>query len=128
MRKLIACAVIALALAGCASSPRLSIGNAVTFNTMLGVEGAYGSALTAARAYKALPLCRTGTHATITEPCAQRSIVVRLQAADLKAVSAIRGANAFIKNYPTVDASNVISAASAAVAGMQSVLSTAGVN
>ncbi len=125
MKKLIIIAALALSLAGCASLPTVRVQNAVTLNTMLGVEGAYGSALTAARTYKALPLCLTGTRATPTNPCAQRSIVARLQAADRRAVAAIHQANSFIKNYPTVDASNVISAASAAVTSMQSVLSGA---
>lgn len=125
MKKIFLIAALALSLAGCASLPTVKVQSAITLNTMLGVEGAYGSALTAARAYKALPLCLTGTKATPTNPCAQRSIVLRLQAADRRAVAALHQANTFIKNYPTVDASNVISAASAAVTAMQSVLAGA---
>lgn len=126
MKRIIALGVLALALAGCAH-PSLNLNNAVTLNTMLSVESAYGIALSGERAYKALPLCATGTVATVTNPCAKRSVIVRLQAADLKVISAIDQANTFIKNYPTVDASNVIGAASSAVSSLQSILSQNGV-
>lgn len=127
MKKLFAVLLVGLSLAGCASSS-LKLNSAMGLNTILGVEGAYGIALSGERAYKALPLCLTGTKATPLSPCAQRSIIVRLQAADMKAISAIKNANAFIKAYPTVDASNVIGAASAAVSAIQNILSTSGVN
>jgi hypothetical protein len=91
-------------------------------------QSAYGIALSGERAYKALPLCLTGTTATVLNPCAQRSVIVRLQAADRQAISAIRQANTFIKTYPTVDASNVIAAASTAVGSLRNILSSAGVN
>jgi hypothetical protein len=122
IRRAVALALGCLALAGCSSLPSVSIKTDATLNTMLGVEAAYGSALTAARAYKALPLCRTGTKATVTDPCAQRSVVVKLQEADLRAVAAIDQANEFIKAYPTVDASNFIAAARTAVDVISSTL------
>jgi hypothetical protein len=127
MKKLFAIALVAIGLAGCAT-PSVKLNTAVGLNTMLGVESAYGIALSGERAYKALPLCLTGTRATVTNPCAQRSVIVRLQAADRQAISAIRNANTFIKTYPTVDASNVIAAASSAVGTLQSILSANGVN
>ena len=120
MRKLVL--VLALILGGCATSPSVSLNTAVTLNSMEGVIAAYGTALSAERAYKSLPLCLTGTRATITNPCAQRSIIVRLQAADLTANRAINRANTYIKTYPTLNASNVISAAVAAVQALQSIL------
>jgi hypothetical protein len=129
MKKLFAIALLGLSLAGCVGSlPSLNLNNAVTLNTMLSVESAYGIALSGERAYKALPLCRTGTTISITNPCARRSVIVRLQAADLQAMSAIENANTFIKAYPTVDASNVIAAASSAVGAIKSILSANGVN
>jgi hypothetical protein len=130
MRKLFVITVLALAvgLGGCAKTlPSLDLTSSVTLNTMQSIEASYGIALSGERAYKALPLCRTGTVATVTEPCAQRSLVVRLQAADRKALSAIQQANAFIKKYPTVDATNVISAAATAVGALKNLLSSNGV-
>jgi hypothetical protein len=127
MRKIILAAIIGLSLAGCSNMPKLDLSNSVTLNTMLSVESAYGVALSGERAYKALPLCRTGVPVTVTNPCAKRSVIVNLQAADRKVISAIRQANTFIKTYPTVDASNLISAASAAVSSLQSILAQNGV-
>lgn len=131
MRKIIlaaAAALVALSLGGCATTlPSINLSNAVTLNTMQSIEATYGIALSGERAYKSLPLCKTGTMATVTNPCARRSIIVTLQAADRKAISAIQRANAFIKTYPTVDATNVLSAAAAAVGDLKSLLSTNGV-
>lgn len=126
MKRIVLAITLALSLGACAH-PSLNLNNSVTLNTMLSVESAYGVALSGERAYKALPLCKTGMTATVTDPCARRSVIVRLQAADLKVISAISKANTFIKNYPTVDASNVIGAASSAVSSLQSILSENGV-
>jgi hypothetical protein len=127
MRKLLILAAVGLSLGGCATGPKLNLNSSVSLNTMQSIEAAYGIALSGERAYKALPLCKTGTVATVTSPCAQRSVVVNLQAADRKAISAIQQANAFIKTYPTVDATNVISAAATAVDNLKNLLSSTGV-
>jgi hypothetical protein len=127
MRKLLILAAVGLSLGGCATGPKLNLNSSVSLNTMQSIEAAYGIALSGERAYKALPLCKTGTIATVTSPCAQRSVVVHLQAADRKAISAIQQANTFIKTYPTVDATNVISAAATAVDNLKNLLSSTGV-
>lgn len=130
MRKLVLAAALVLAasLGGCAGKlPTLDLNTSVTNNTLLGTEAAYGIALSGERAYKALPLCKTGTTPSITNICAKRSVIVRLQAADRKAVSAIDAANTFIKNYPTIDATDVIAAAQAAVTALKGILSSEGV-
>lgn len=124
MKKLSLVCALALTLAGCAAMPSLQIGTAVTFNTLEGVEAAYGVALNFERQYKALPLCLTGTLPSISNICARRSVIVRLQAADRKAVAAIRAAADFVRRYPNIDPSNVISAASAAVGTIQTILTT----
>jgi heterodisulfide reductase subunit A-like polyferredoxin len=121
MKKLALAALVALAIAGCAKSPSLDLSTSVTLNTIEGVQGAYGIALSTERTYK--DLCRNGTLTYAT--CAP--IVSRLQAADLKAVSAIGRAVRFVKTYPTIDASNVISAARTAVSDLQAIVSTTGV-
>jgi hypothetical protein len=127
MRKFLILAAVGLSLGGCATGPKLNLNSSVSLNTMQSIEAAYGIALSGERAYKALPLCKTGTVATVTAPCARRSVVVNLQAADLEAMSAIQKANTFIKTYPTVDASNVISAAATAVGDLQALLAKNGV-
>lgn len=127
MRKFIFVSIIGLTLAGCAGAtlPSLDLNTSVTRNTLYSVEGSYGIALSGERAYKALPLCLTGTTINFTNLCAKRSTIVKLQAADRVAISAIKNANAFIKAYPTLDATNVISAAQQAVGSLQQVVASA---
>ena len=127
MKRLLACGLVALALGGCANKS-VQLNNSVTLNTMEGVVSLYGTVLSAERAYKSLPLCKTGTKFTVAAPCAQRSIVQRLMTADAAAVSAVTRANTFIQAYPTVDASNLISAAASAVSNIQAILNTTGAN
>lgn len=123
MKRLFLVLTLALGLSGCAGMPSIQIGTAVTFNTLEGVEAAYGVALNFERQYKALALCKTGTLPSVSNICARRSVIVRLQAADKQAVAAITAAADFTRRYPTVDPSNVISAASAAVGAIQTILS-----
>lgn len=116
-----------LLVLGACASPRVNLSGTVTLNTLYGAQSAYGVALSGMRAYKALPLCRTGTTATVLNPCARRSIVVRLQAADRKAIAALRDARTFITRYPTLDASNVIAAAVTAVQSVRDLLNSEGI-
>jgi uncharacterized lipoprotein YajG len=125
MRKLFALAVTicGLALAGCQTTlPSLNISNAVALNTVYGIENAYGIAVNAANAYKALPLCATGTKPSATNICAKRSVIVNLQSAMSRARLAVNNAVAFQKTYPTLDVSNVVAAAQAALNDVQAVL------
>ena len=127
MKRLIAIVAVASFLGGCsiAALPSLDVNTSVSRNTLYGVEGSYGIALSGERAYKALPLCKTGTTTSFTNLCAKRSTIVRLQSADRVAISAIKNANAYIKTYPTLDATNVLSAAQSAVSSLQQVVASA---
>ena len=126
--QLVIVGLLAIGLGGCPKQlPSLNLSTNVTYNTVEGVQAAYGTALSTMRTYKSLPLCRTGTKATLLNPCAQRSIIEKLQAADLRASGAIREMVSFINRYPTVDATNVISAASTAVQSLESVINQNGV-
>lgn len=126
MRKLMVCAALAfgLVLAGCqtATLPSLNLANAVTLNTIYGIENAYGVAISTANAYRALPLCRTGTLPGPANICARRSVLVRLQAATARARLAVNRMVAFAKAYPNVDITNMISAARAALIDVQDIL------
>jgi uncharacterized lipoprotein YajG len=127
MRKLFALAVMVcgLALAGCQTTlPSLNISNAVALNTVYGIENAYGIAVNAANAYKALPLCRTGTRPSAANICAKRSVIVNLQGAMSRARLAVNNAVAFQKTYPTLDVTNVVAAAQAALSDVQVVLAS----
>ena len=126
MRKLVAATALAsgLVLAGCetVSLPSLNLNTAVTLNTIYGIENAYGVAVNAANAYKALPLCRTGTRPSAANICARRSVIVNLQSAMSRARLAVNNAVAFQKTYPTLDVTNVVAAAQAALNNVQAVL------
>jgi len=127
MRMIYAAAVLmaGLILAGCQTTlPTLNISNAVALNTVYGIENAYGIAVNAANAYKALPLCRTGTRPSATNICAKRSVIVNLQAAMRRARIAVNNLVAFQRAYPTLDISNFVAAAQTALADVQAVLAS----
>ena len=116
---------LSLALANCTTVlPSVSISNAVALNTVYGVANAYGIAVNAANAYKALPLCATGTRPSATNICAKRSVIVNLQSAMSRARLAVNNAVAFQKAYPTLDVTNVVAAAQAALSDVQAVLAS----
>ncbi|WP_438274808.1 hypothetical protein [Nitrobacter sp.] len=128
MRKLVVATALVsgLALAGCqtVSLPSLNLNTAVARNTVYGIENAYGVAVNAANAYKALPLCRTGTLPGATNICARRSVIQRLQAAMLKAHLAVNNLVALQKAYPSVDITNALSAAQSALVAVQQILAS----
>jgi hypothetical protein len=127
MRKITILGVIAalgITLGGC-NLPTLNIGNQMSMNTLEGVVSAYGLALNAESTYKALPLCKTGTVPSISNICAKRSIINRLIAADKTANAAVNQAVSFVKANPSVDPTQYLSAAQAAITAVQAVLSTA---
>ncbi|WP_438277758.1 hypothetical protein [Nitrobacter sp.] len=128
MRKLVVATALVsgLALAGCqtVSLPSLNLNTAVARNTVYGIENAYGVAVNAANAYKALPLCRTGTLPGATNICARRSVIERLQAAMLKAHLAVNNLVALQKTYPSVDITNALSAAQSALVAVQQILAS----
>ena len=126
LTRLAAVLAVSAALGGCTFFTT-GISNPISYNQLGGVESGYGIALSAAVAYRNLPLCRTGTIASAVNVCAQRSIIVKLQQADRTAETAIAAANAFVANNPTLDPTNVIAAAQSALAGFQAIEATYGV-
>jgi len=116
---------LSLMLANCTTVlPSVNISNAVALNTVYGIANAYGIAVNAANAYKALPLCKTGTRPSATNICAKRSVIVNLQGAMSRARLAVNNAVAFQKTYPTLDVTNVVAAAQAALSDVQAVLAS----
>jgi hypothetical protein len=121
--QVVAALALSLALANCTPVlPSVNISNAVALNTVYGVANAYGIAVNAANAYKALPLCATGIKPSATNICAKRSVIVNLQSAMSRARLAVNNAVAFQKAYPTLDVTNVVAAAQAALNDVQAVL------
>lgn len=119
MMKILAALTLSLSLVGCAT-----FNNPIGLNQVGGMESAYGLALSAAVAYRNLPLCKTGTVASATNVCAQRSIVVKLQQANKTAFAAITAAHDFARDNPTLDASVIIGTAQRALAGLQAIEAT----
>jgi len=121
MRKLLLAGALALVtmLTSCGT---LNLNTVSSRNTLYGVTNAYGVALSGAITYKALPLCKTGAPPSLTNICAKRSVIVRLQAADRTAITAINQAAAFIKNNPTLDTTNAIAVAQSAIAAYQAIV------
>ena len=126
MRKLVAtiAVVSGLALAGCqtVSLPSLNLNTAVSLNTVYGIENAFGVAVNAANAYKALPLGRTGTEPGVANICAKRSVIERSQSAMRKARLAVNNLVALQKAYPSVDITNALAAARSALIVVQQIL------
>ena len=116
MKKLLIGLFAAFTLTACAGS-NFDIGTSATRNTLSGIVNAYGIALSGETTYK--NLCAKGA---IPSSC--RAVVVKLQAADAKAITAIEAANNFIKAYPTLNAANVVAAAQQAVASFQNVVAS----
>ncbi len=121
--KLFLSCLLALALGACAT-----IQNPINTTQLAQVESGYGIALSAAVAYLNLPLCRTGTSASLSNICAQRSVIVKLQAAAAKTQGAIVAARNFIKNNPTINVASAVGIAQAALNDFQTVESMYGVH
>ena len=128
MRKLVAAiaVVCGLALAGCqtVALPSLNLNSAASLNTVYSIQNAFGVAVNAANAYRALPLCRTGTGPGMINICAKRSVIERLQSAMRKARLAVNNLVALQKAYPSVDISNAFAAARSALIAVQQILAS----
>lgn len=133
----IAALLLALFLAGCAADAKsiltggtsltAPVQNPINTNELYYAESAYAIAVRTALSYRQLRMCRSSETASITNVCARRSVIVQLQAADLKARGALNAAKNFVKNNPTLDAFSAISAAKQAVADFQAALDSNGV-
>ena len=111
---LMALACVVLPIAGCTTL----IHNPVNQTQVYQLENAYGLAQSAAVAYSALPRCKAGTSATVTNVCATHAIVAALATDDAKARTALTALESFSRNpanYPGLTFSGLLSAAQLAV-------------
>lgn len=102
-----------------------TVRNPVSNTTLATIESAYGVALAGAVAYRNRPRCTTTALESVSNLCARRSIVLKLQAADRQAQVALGKATIFIRNNPTLDASSVLQAAQGAVDALNQIQSGA---
>jgi len=115
MKRFLVAISLALALTACAS-----ISNPIKPNNLAQVESAYGAALSIAVGYR--DAC---ANRLIPPSC--RPIVKQVQAYGAKAQAAVIYARSFVRNNPTLDASNAIAIAQDAVAVLQTYETNAGV-
>lgn len=126
-RAILAAAAIACALAGCSTLATLS-GASITQNEVdvarTGYDGAF---LTPAARYRQLGYCATGTFATVAKPCASRTVVAQLQAADQTVEGAFNAVQAQIVSGNTTGITAAYSALTTAIAAAESLAVTFGV-
>lgn len=139
MRKTLIVAAVAasLGLGGCATIDRTfgthlslisstlttTVQNPVGPAQLAEVENAYGIALSAAIAYRKLPLCS----AIVQLPCSNRTVVLELQSLDRTVQAALRAARTFVRNNQTVNAASALQALEVAITDFQSVAQQNGV-
>ena len=116
----LALACLMLPLAGCTTL----IHNPVNQTQVYQLENAYGLAQSAAVAYSALPRCKAGTSATVTNVCATHTIIAQLATADQKARIALTAVESFSRNpanYPGLSFSQLIATAQSAVTALSQI-------
>ncbi len=123
MKKLLAVFLIAFSLGGCASNPftdRInlfaSVQNPISTDDFYLAKTAYASLALPVANYRELPLCKKSKPFSITNICAKRSVVVRLQELDANAYEALTTAENYIASNQTLKLSSLIDAAKVAVA------------
>jgi len=138
IRRLLAIALTAVALAGCGLIPGsdrsiLIGGTSLTAtvtpidNTdMARIEAGYGVAVAAALGYARLPRCGRGEFATATHVCSQTSVIRTLQAVDRRAYAALQVARR-VHRAGGINAISAVRMAGEAVSEFKAILAVHGV-
>lgn len=119
MKRSLIIVTLAAALAGCASTP------STPQQAVFAAKSTYATALTAAVAYRRLPVCSD----TRPVPCSHPALVQQLQKADTVAAASLDAAEAAART-PIVSATatdRAIQAAQAALAALTSLITNLGV-
>ena len=133
MKKIIIPFLLALSLAGCAgigtafNVATSTITNPISSVDIYRVKNVYAASLQLAADYRTA--CWSKPYAVLmADPIAgpvcksRRAVVRKIQAADAVASVAVRRADAFVKNNPTLNAGTVINEAWSAVTAFQAVI------
>lgn len=121
MKKQLAVLLVAFSLAGCAGGnftsflPNASIQNPISIDDFQKAKIAYASLGILVANYRELPLCKKSTPFSISNFCAKRSVIVKLQEYDAIAYDTLEKAEAYISSNQTLNLASVISAAKIAV-------------
>lgn len=86
----------------------VGVKNPVSYEALAGAEAAVTTARSGAIAYLGLPICRYGTATTISNACSKPDVRREIKAYNRKVQIAIVNARKFVRNKPTVNASDVI--------------------
>jgi len=111
MKRFLVIGLLVFSLGACAT-----VKNPITSSQLATIESSYGVVLSGAVAYRNRPRCTKTALESVSNICARRSIVVRMQQADAAAQVALGRARAFVRDNPTLDASSLLQAAQDAVA------------
>lgn len=133
MKKLASLLIVGILLSGCSTQfgqrfnqiVTTGVDNPVSQTRLATIESAYGVALSGAVAYRNRPLCKKTALESVSNICARRSIIVRLQSADRQAQVALGKARGFIRDNPTIDAGSLLQAAEDAVSALNQIQSGA---
>jgi len=122
MKKLLAVFLIAFSLGGCASNDIAnrfnlfaSVQNPISTDDFYLAKTAYAALALPVANYRELPLCKKSKPFSLTNICAKRSVIVKLQDLDNKAYDALATAEAYINSNQTLNLASLISAAKIAV-------------
>lgn len=114
------CQSIGAALNAVNTVVNLDVANPVTPARVFQLRALYATAfLVPAVAYRELPLCGPGER-TIPHGCAERAVVLRLQAVDRQAEAAMVRLETFVRDNPRLNALSLFQAAEQAVATARS--------
>ena len=118
MKTMIGIALLALALAGCATTPQTP--QEIVFQA----RGAQNVALRAAVEYKRLAPCATPAK----QPCSDKAVVAQMQKADTVSDQALSAAESAVRTpgFGANVISTAVTAAQAALAAFQSIVATFG--
>lgn len=123
MKKQLAVLLVAFSLAGCAEGNRFasfisnaaSIQNPVSIDDFQKAKTAYAALALPVANYRELPLCKKSKPFSISNFCAKRSVIVKLQEYDAYAYDTLEKAENYIASNQTLNLASVISAAKLAV-------------
>lgn len=129
LSRLAALAAVCLALpfAGCSTLSTLS-GTSITQSQVDVARNAYdGAFLAPAARYRQLGYCASGTFATLAKPCASRTVVAQLQAADQTVEAAFVAVQAQINAGNTTGITAAYSTLTTVIAAAENLALTFGV-
>ncbi len=122
--------VVPVGLAGCATVSKIEAAanaqNPAGLKQVYSLRATYTATfLNFATAYRSLGICPAGVQFSVQRPCAERAIVLKLQAVDAAAKIAMDNAEAFARKYPNqLGTSGLYDAAVTAVSTASQVITT----